>query len=210
MKKDNIITIIMGLTLIVLIYVLTRTFFLDFAVDYKILGGFIKFFILASFGDLIAYRIKNKKWGLPNGMIFKAIVWGVIGIFIVLIFVIFSTGVTNLQENSILPFVDSKLARAFFISVLMNLTFAPTMMAAHRISDTYIELRSQSKITLKETIGSINWKQFIDFTVFKSIPLFWIPAHTITFILPSEYQIIFAAILGIFLGLILGLFNNKK
>ena len=60
------------------------------------------------------------------------------------------------------------------------------------------------------TIKEINWDQFIRVIVFKTIPLFWIPAHTITFLMPIEYRVIFAAILGIFLGLILGVFSNKK
>jgi hypothetical protein len=37
----------------------------------------------------------------------------------------------------------------------------------------------------------------------KTIPLFWIPAHTITFLLDPDYQVLFAAFLGIMLGAIL-------
>ncbi|GAB1473896.1 hypothetical protein MASR2M69_13370 [Bacteroidota bacterium] len=40
------------------------------------------------------------------------------------------------------------------------------------------------------------------FVVGKTIPLFWIPAHTITFLLPDTYKVIFAASLSIVLGLI--------
>ena len=125
-------------------------------------------------------------------------------------FNIFDTGVLSLQEKNILPFNDNIFFKALFTSVLMNLTFAPTMMAFHRISDTYLELKySSEKATLSTAINNIKWNQFFSFIVLKTIPLFWIPAHTITFLLPSEYRIIFAAILGIFLGLILGLFKNK-
>jgi hypothetical protein len=37
----------------------------------------------------------------------------------------------------------------------------------------------------------------------KTIPIFWIPAHTITFLLPSEYRVLSAAFLSIALGTIL-------
>ena len=211
MKKDYIISSLVLLITLLLIFVVTRDFFLEFASDYKLLGGFIKFFFLASIGDFIAVRIKNKKWIVPSYIFVKALVWGLIGVVIVLMFTIYPKGVEELQENGILPFEGNTFFFALFTSVIMNYTFAPTMMAFHRVSDSYLNLRIINKrVSLNETLDSINWKQFIHFTAFKTIPLFWIPAHTITFLLPEEFRIIFAAVLGIFLGLILGVFNNNK
>jgi len=43
----------------------------------------------------------------------------------------------------------------------------------------------------------------------KTIPFFWIPAHTITFLLPAEFRVLFAAVLGIALGLILAIGSQK-
>ena len=42
------------------------------------------------------------------------------------------------------------------------------------------------------------------------MPLFWIPAHTVTFMLPSEYQVMMAAALSVALGIFLSLGNRKK
>ena len=211
MKKDYLISLCVLIITSVLIFVVTRNFFLDFASEYKLLGGFIKFFFLASIGDYIALRIKFKEWKIPNYIFIKAVVWGLIGVVIVLMFIIYPVGVETLQEENILPFEGNTFFFALFVSVIMNFTFAPTMMAFHRVSDTYLNLRKENnQITIGESIGSVNWRQFINFTVFKSIPFFWVPAHTITFLLPEEYRIIFAAILGIILGLILGLFSSKK
>jgi hypothetical protein len=39
--------------------------------------------------------------------------------------------------------------------------------------------------------------------------MFWIPAHTITFMLPVSLRILFAAALGIVLGIILALASQK-
>ena len=211
MKKDYIISFSVFIFTMILIFLVTRDFFLDFAGDYKLLGGFIKFFFLASIGDFIALRIKSKKWLIPNYIFIKALVWGLIGVVIVLMFEIYPVGVESLQSKNILPFEGNTFFFALFVSIIMNFTFAPTMMAFHRVSDTYLNMRFENKdLKISDSIEFINWRQFISFTVFKSIPFFWVPAHTITFLLPEEYRIIFAAILGIFLGLILGIFNNTK
>ena len=207
--KDIVLWTLVISSLGILIFLVTREIFLSFAQNNAVLGGFIKFFFLASYGDLIASRIKNKKWKLAVGFIYKAIVWGIIGIFIVLVFGIYTEGVSYLQSVGILPFEQSAFMSALFISVLMNFTFAPTMMTAHRISDSYIEQRHQ-KAFVSDAIKSIDFAQFFKFTVLRTIPFFWVPAHTITFLLPEQYRVIFAAILGIFLGLLLGLFNTTK
>jgi hypothetical protein len=37
----------------------------------------------------------------------------------------------------------------------------------------------------------------------KTIPFFWIPAHTVTFLLPAEIRVLFAVVLSVVLGLLL-------
>lgn len=212
MKKLDLVAVL-GFILLILFFIFdtTRDMFNTFTTNYPILAGFTKFFILATFGDILSSRIKNKKWVKPTGLFYKAIVWGIIGIFIVLAFNIFTNGIAYLQSINLLPFDGSKLAFAFFTSLFMNIIFAPTMMSFHRIFDTIIEDKVTKEYTnFKDTVAKINWPGFYSFVVLKTIPLFWIPAHTITFLLPKNYQVLFAAILGIALGLILGLFNNKK
>ncbi len=210
MKNDRIISVLVLLITGLLIFVVTRDFFLSFAKNLPLVAGFTKFFVLATIGDFIGLRIKEGSWKKPNYLIAKAFVWGLIGVVIVLIFSIFSSGVEFLQAENILPFEGSLFAFALFTSILMNLTFAPTMMAFHRITDTYLNLRSDNKnVSFKDAVDDIKWNQFFSFIVLKTIPLFWIPAHTITFLLPNEYRVIFAAALGIILGLILGIFKNK-
>ena len=51
---------------------------------------------------------------------------------------------------------------------------------------------------------------FVSFVLMKTIPIFWIPAHTITFLLPSEYRVLSAAFLSIALGAILAFAKKKK
>ena len=49
-----------------------------------------------------------------------------------------------------------------------------------------------------------------NFVFKKTIPFFWIPAHTLTFCLPADLQVLFAAICGVALGLILSIAAMKK
>ncbi len=208
--KDKLLTLFVALLTIALVFVVTREFFLNFATNHKLAGGFIKFFFLASIGDFISIRIRRGAWGLPKYILPKAIVWGLIGVVIVLIFGIYTSGIVSLQETGVLPFSEIAFFKAFFISLIMNLTFAPTMMAFHRMTDTYLDAKYDKKdITFVGVVSIIDWSSFFRVVVCKTIPLFWIPAHTITFLLPPEYQVIFAAVLGIFLGLLLGVFGKK-
>jgi hypothetical protein len=64
--------------------------------------------------------------------------------------------------------------------------------------------------SLKDIVGRIDWAGFIGFVVGKTIPLFWIPAHTLTFMLPGEYRVLIAAFLSIALGAILSLAKARK
>jgi hypothetical protein len=57
---------------------------------------------------------------------------------------------------------------------------------------------------------TLNWDRQWSFIFKKTIPLFWYPAHTITFMLPGEYRVLFAALLGVALGVILAIGARKK
>ena len=105
-----------------------------------------------------------------------------------------------------------KLLVAFCISVLMNSIFAPVFMTLHKITDIHIQDTGGSLIRFFKPIpignimaNRINWQVQWGFVFKKTIPLFWYPAHTITFLLPGDFQVLFAAFLGVVLGLILSI-----
>jgi hypothetical protein len=171
------------------------------------LMGFAKFAVMASMGELLAVRIVSGSWKRAAGFPVKVVVWGIIGGLVVLMFAVFTNGVAGAVKSGLLPAVSGwpgTVLNAFLVSVIMNLTFGPAFMAAHRISDTYIDLRAEGlKPSLSEVIGRIDWQGFLRFVVGKTIPFFWIPAHTITFLLPAVYRVLWAAYLSIALGAIL-------
>ena len=108
-------------------------------------------------------------------------------------------------------FSGMKLCAAFMISLLINVSFAPIFMVLHKITDAHIAHCGGSlrflvtPIDMADQLARLNWQVQWDFVFRKTIPRFWIPAHTITFILPGDFQVLFAALLGIALGLILSI-----
>jgi len=126
---------------------------------------------------------------------------------ITFMFSFYVTGVSTMikqGEISTENELSLRIYTAILTSVIMNLTFGIVFMVIHRMSDTYIEMRTNhQKPTFQELIEAINWDAFISFVVFKTIPFFWIPAHTDTFTLPVQYRVVVAAYLSLILGVIL-------
>ena len=198
-----------------LIAPLTHALFLTASKTSPYLMGFIKFAVLATMGELLAIRIKTGDWKKPKGVLWRVIVWGIIGMMVTLMFALFDAGVRSCMERGYLPLVAGegffpKLVTAFFISTITNLFFGPSFMLFHRLTDTWIDLgqgrmSQMRKITLNAVLEGADLKGFVAFVVCRTIPAFWIPAHTVTFMLLPEYRVLMAAMLSICLGAILGI-----
>jgi hypothetical protein len=203
--------LIIAVFALILIIPSSREDFKKLSAEHPYIMGFIKFALLATIGEIFALRIKKKEWVLPVLAVPRMLIWGLIGVAITFMMKFFSNGVSAMMDKGLLPNPPEgfwqKLLRAFFTAALMNLCFGPVFMAFHKCTDKYLELRAAGaqKPGLGGVIESIDWHGFVSFTLFKTIPLFWIPAHTLTFMLPAEYQVIVAAALSIALGIILSL-----
>lgn len=178
---------------------------------YPYFGGFVKFALLATMGELLVGRIVRKSWILPPALLARVVIWGLLGMVITLIFKVFSAGVVGAMQAGLLPFEGNAVLTALFISTLMNLTFAPTMMAFHRFTDAYLDIRfgQKKKPTMEDLVRKMDFVTFIGFVIKKTIPFFWIPAHTVTFLLPPEFRVVVAAYLSIALGLLLAIAKTK-
>lgn len=190
--------------------------------EHGMLLSFIKFAILATAGEILGLRIKTGNYNAPGfGILPRAIVWGLLGFTIKFAFVIFGKGTPAFLEYMGLQSATTAMAAtgittikiicAFSISASMNLVYAPLLMTLHKITDTHIEQNKGSLLALvkpipmKQIFINLNWGVQWNFVFKKTIPLFWIPAHTITFLLPEQFQVLFAALLGIALGVILAI-----
>jgi len=187
--------------------------------DHGLITSFIKFAILATLGELLGHRIRTAYYLQKGfGIIPRMIVWGVIGVTVKIAFIIFAVGTPafleyiGIKDASLVlagKISTEKVFVAFCTSVALNVIYAPVMMTFHKIMDIHIisnggTIKSLfSSIKFREIFVNLNWSVQWNFVFKKTIPFFWIPAHTITFLLNPDYQVLFAAFLGIMLGAIL-------
>lgn len=193
--------------------------------EHGVLLSFVKFALLAPLGEVIALRVrKGVYYEKGFGLLARALVWGLLGLTIKAAFVIFavgtpaflqSLGVAITPEVMKGPLTALKVLGAFSISVALNLVFAPVMMTTHKITDEHIARTGGSlrgffhAMAVADILTSLPWSVQWHFVFKKTIPLFWIPAHTVTFLLPAEHQVLFAALLSVALGLLLALASLK-
>jgi hypothetical protein len=154
----------------------------------------IQFGILGTLGEVLSHSIKSRKISLPCSwlqLFAKVIAWAILGVLIKAAFIGMRGFVSALIEHNLLPqaFATGFLG-AFSVSVVTNLLFGPQMMAFHRLEDNLI-LGQKGFQGIQKAWMTLLW--------------FWIPAHTLTFLLPADYQIGLAALWSVALGLIMGL-----
>lgn len=185
--------------------------------------AFFKFAILATLGEMLALRIREGVYNKKGfGVLPRMMVWGFLGMCIAMAMVIFKVGVPAFLGSlgwhdaatlfGAAEFTWGKLVVAFAVSVLMNSIFAPVMMTFHKCTDIHITDNGGTvrgllrPMKMRDIFAhKVNWDMQWNFVIKKTIPLFWFPAHTITFILPANLQVLFAALLGVALGLILAI-----
>jgi hypothetical protein len=222
MKKKDVLVLIPFVVLIVLALLPGNIeAFKNWTQRWPYLSSFLKFSVLATFGESLALRLKTGAYTRPGfGLACRALAWGLLGMFIFVSFAIFSNGAPSVLRTLGMaqvpdlagPFSLSLVPVAFIISLTMNLIQAPVLMVLHKISDNHIahtggSLRRylSTRLDMAASFREIDWNVMWGFVFKKTIPLFWIPAHTITFLLPPYLRVLFAAALGTVLGVFLSL-----
>ena len=226
MKKGDIITTLAVLAVIGAFAFVpgAMDWFNAMTAEHGMIMSFFKFAILGTFGEMLALRIRKGCYIEKGfGLVPKMLVWGFLGVIIASAMTIFKSGTVTLLEKGFGvaqasewfrgDFSGGKVFVALLVSVLMNTIFAPVFMTFHKVTDIHIAETGGTlkgffcnKLKIQETIAhKINWDLQYGFVFKKTIPLFWYPAHTITFLLPGNYQVLFAAFLGVVLGLILSI-----
>lgn len=228
MKKQDFLFVLLLVTIFLPFFVSDAAYdwYKSFNATHGMVMSFIKFGILATMGEVLGLRISAGVYNRKGfGILPRAVVWGLLGLGINAAMIIFSKGVPQFMVymgmtdaaniiNGV--FSADKVWIAFAISVAMNTIFAPVFMTFHKITDTHIldcggSLRSLiTPIPMTRIITHLNWDAQWNFVFKKTIPFFWYPAHTITFLLPGEMRVLFAAILGVVLGVLLAIAARMK
>lgn len=163
-----------------------------------LLSAAIQFAILGTLGEVISFCIQKKRAGLPCSyfqLLCKALAWALLGVIIKYGFAGMKGFTHALLDHGLLPaFCGAGLGWAVALSTLTNLFFGPQMMFFHRLEDNLI-MGERGFAGLEKAWWTLIW--------------FWIPAHTVTFVLPAEYQIGLAAVWSVVLGVIMGLTRKR-
>ncbi len=207
---DWVWTVLLGGIVLFFSIPYTRMVYLSFSVSAPYPAGFFKFAVLASMGELLSQRIKAGYWCFSKESVPRFFVWGIFGVIITFMFIFYSGAVSSMQESGVLPGKSNTVITAFLISAIMNLTFGPAFMVLHRLSDEFIDqVMRGSGFSSDSVLEKVAWTPFLR-RIIKSILLFWIPAHTVTFLLPSRFRVLSAAFLSIILGIILTFSGGHK
>lgn len=154
----------------------------------------LQFALLGTLGEAVAASLRARRPCLPctvPQLLAKVVAWAVLGLVIKGGFVGMKGFTRALVDHHILPaFLGAGLGWALALSTLTNVFFGPQMMLFHRLEDNLI-LRRSGYDGMAPALWTLLW--------------FWIPAHTLTFSLPVDYQIGLAALWSLALGVILGL-----
>lgn len=228
MKKSDILFLLFVVALFLPFFVSDTIYewYKSFNAAHGMVMSFLKFAILSTLGEMIGLRISTGVYyNKTFGIIPRMVVWGLLGMGINMAMIIFSKGTPmfmeymGMEHASTIMGGDLSFAKFFValaISIAMNSIFAPVFMTLHKITDTHIGNCGGSVKTLVTPIPmtrimtGLNWAILWSFVFKKTIPLFWYPAHTITFLLPPEMRVLFAAVLGIVLGILLAVAARKK
>jgi hypothetical protein len=172
--------------------------YLDLVTRFPFQSAFVQFAILGTAGELLSHVLRSKRLSLPcsalqlAGRIFA---WGVLGLVIKVGFMGMRGFVSALMEHDLIPLaLSNSIGMAFVLSVMTNLFFGPQMMFFHRLEENLL-VRRWNMAGLQKAWMTLLW--------------FWIPAHTVTFSLPKDYQIGLAALWSVVLGLIMGMTAPK-
>ncbi len=174
--------------------------FIALTVAFPLQMGFLKLGALATFGELVKIRRTTGKWDFRDWPL-KFIVWGLFGVWFTWVFALFAAGTIAIIKKGLWLDLGSVFT-AFSTSLFMNLLalYAWPMMLVHEYCNKVIEKKKLvSFVEFGEKLDKKTWFRFIPLT----IVFFWLPAHTITFMLPEEFRVLMAALLSIALGFIL-------
>lgn len=155
-----------------------------------------QFAVLGTFGEIASKWLANKRFFSPFGLrgtLLRMLGWALLAVAIKYAFTGFVSFVGGLVDHAMLPAMGA-FGTAFAVSLSMNLQFGPFLVIVHRLIDNTIDGRP-NWANLDKALLSLLW--------------FWVPAHTVTFMLPVDFRIGLAAVWSVALGLILGWFNRK-
>lgn len=172
------------------------SWYLELVKAHPLTTAMAQFALLGTLGEMASRWAAERRFFLPfgtRGTALRMLGWAFLGVCVKYAFTGFTAFVDGLIAHGLLPEAGA-LGRAFAVSLSMNLQFGPFLVIAHRLINNAIAGRG-NWANLDKGLLSLLW--------------FWVPAHTVTFLLPLELRIGLAAAWSVALGLILGWYDRK-
>ncbi len=173
--------------------------YVDWVRAHPLLSAAVQFGVLGTLGEVVSAWLRARRPALPctwPQLALKVLAWALLGLVIKYGFALMKGGARSLVDHGLVPAaLGAGVGWAFLVSVLTNTLFGPQMMAMHRVEDNLI-LGQRGFAGIQRAWKTLVW--------------FWIPAHTVTFSLPVDYQIGLAAVWSVALGIILGLTSRRQ
>ncbi len=163
---------------------------------HPVASAMAQFAVLGTLGEISSRWLAERRFFSPFGAratALRMLGWAFLAVCIKYAFTGFTGFIDGLIAHGLLPETGT-FGKAFAVSLAMNLQFGPFLVIAHRLIDNAID-------------GRPNWAN-LDKGL-KSLLWFWVPAHTVTFLLPIDLRIGLAAAWSLALGIILGWYNRK-
>ncbi|MDA8130424.1 MAG: hypothetical protein M0011_02850 [Elusimicrobia bacterium] len=170
--------------------------YVELVKTHPITTAMTQFAVLGTLGETASRWLAARRVFAPfgaRGTLLRMAGWALLAVAIKYAFTGFVAFIPALTAHGLLPELGA-FGTAFAISLAMNLQFGPFLVISHRLIDNFID-------------GAPNWANLDK--AFLSLLWFWVPAHTVTFMLPVHYRIGLAALWSVALGLILGFYNRK-
>jgi hypothetical protein len=165
--------------------------------------GYLKLFFLGTLGELIKLRLATGSWRLDK-LLQRALVWGLFGMWFTAAFPAFA-GATEVLIQKGLWFDGFKpLSMSLAINIFGG--FALFMMVVHEYFN-YLIKNNWTNWSLVSFSRDIN-REFV-FAFLPKTLIFWVIAHTFTFMMPPEWRVLMAAVLAIVLGFFLSVGRKK-
>ena len=207
MKKSDILFFLFVIALFLPFFISDTIYewYKSFNAIHGMVMSFVKFAILATLGEMLGLRISTGVYHNKTfGIIPRMVIWGVLGMGINMAMIIFSKGTPifleymGLEYASTLMNGDFCLAKflvALAISVTMNSIFAPVFMTLHKITDTHIGNCGGSIKALSTLVYPM---RHLGGTLQQEVAV------------QREPSVLFSAILGVVLGVLLAIAAKKK
>lgn len=174
--------------------------YVDVNIHHAFAAAFVQFMVLGTVGEIASVMVRTRRSQMPFGLRklgLKALGWGLLGVYIKVLFVVAGAGLDALVAHGDLPpaFGEPRsLPNALAVSTLLNVTLGPSMIILHRVIDNAIDRLLDSRPAswegLQRSLATLLW--------------LWIPLHTFTFTQARELRIGIAAVLSLLLGVVLG------